>query len=677
MKLVTSASPIIEEIGDTKTLIIDTETSSLFPHKNGRILAGIGVKPLCGEGFYMPFRHSHNIAYPNASLKELERLYEMFLGRTLVFFNAPFDLAVLWNEGLNLLREDIVDVLVNMRLVTENEPSYELRRLSKKYIDDTAIEVEKNVHDLCKKMGWGYRDEDNEFIYRYDLIPPEILFSPYVRNDLRFTENLFLRSMRMIRINDLQDLFALEKRVTKALFWMEARGVHMDTKYIASELASLTKSYDKFEADIYNIAGQKFNIKSTQQLGDIFTSFNVRSPKLTEGGKNKDKKKPAWDKEVLKELEHPLAEAIIKFRTVKKYRDYYVNFEKFMCEGDVIHPSLQQAGARTGRFSCREPNLQNIPVFGGDIDPVTGEKYSELEASLYGKVRSAFIARPDTFFFIPDYSQVELRIFADYADEQDQIKLFALGLDIHAMVALSAFGDLPPKGTDEYKFKRVIAKNIGFGLRYGLGAAGLGKRINKTTDEAKTFKANYFARFPKVQLFMDRVQQICIERGYVKNRWGRRRYLPPNLSYIAVNFLIQGTAADLMKDAMWRVDCALEGYQAQTELTIHDELLIEVPYSEAELVIPIVMREMEMVDTNKIRVPITCDPSWSATSWAAKESMACDTCLGKRKLFSESEEDMLRWLYENKMDRLDSVETTKCADCDGTGYDITKITRVL
>jgi len=469
MRLVTNASPIIKEIGDNNIIIIDTETSSLYPHKDGQILAGIGVKPLGGEGFYLPFRHSNNIAYPNASLKELMRLYEAFQGRTLVFFNAPFDLAVLWNEGLNLLKEDIVDVLVSMRLVKENEPSYRLKNLANVYIDDTALEVEQRVRRLAKKLEWGYKNEDDEFIIRYDLIPPEILFDPYVRNDLYFTDEFFVRSMKQIEERDLTELLDLEKHVTKALFWMEMRGVKMDEDYIESELDSLSKSYIKFEADIYKTAGKEFNIGSTKQVGEIFTGMGVRSPKLTKGGVKQDKKKPAWDKDVLKKIDHPFAEQIIKFRTIKKYKDYYSNFIKFMTDEKIIHPSFQQAGARTGRFSCREPNLQNIPVFGGDINPVTGEKYSELEASLYGKVRNAFVAREGCFLLLVDQSQVELRIFADYADEQDQIKLFDLGLDIHAMVALSAFGSMPTKGTDEYNFRRVIGKNIGFWVEIWVG----------------------------------------------------------------------------------------------------------------------------------------------------------------------------------------------------------------
>ncbi len=677
MQLVTSASPIIKAVGNTKTLIIDTETSSLYPHRDGKILAGIGVRPLWGEGFYLPFRHD-NIVHPNAPLSELMRLYELFRGRTLIFHHAKFDLMVLWNEGLNLLQEDIVDTLVTVRLVLEDLGSYKLENLAfnPKVLNYAfAREPGTALRKMAKAMGWGYMDKEEEFQMQFNKIPAEVIYDPYVKYDLRFPDELYTRSMRLIKERGLEELLELEKKVTKTMFWMELRGFHMDEAYIASELKSLTESQDRFEEEVYKAAGKEFNQRSNKQLGEIFESFGVYSPKLTTGGKNKDKQKPAWDKDVLKKLKHPLAEKIIKYRTVKKYRDYYDNFQFFMCEHGVIHPSLQQAGARTGRCSCREPNLQNIPVFGGDINPVTGEKYSELEASLYGKVRDAFIARPGCFLFIPDYAQIELRIFADYADEKDQMKLFDLGLDIHAMVALSAFGSMPTKGTEEYKFRRVIGKNIGFGLRYGLGATGLGKRIDKTKNEAQGFKNRYFERFPKVRLFMDKVQQVCIERGYVKNRWGRRRYLPYDKSYIAVNFLVQGTAADLMKDALWRVDDALVGLMAQVLLTIHDELIVEIPYEEAEVAIPIIMREMEYRDKSKIRVPITCDPSWSPTSWGAKKSMSCDTCSGKRKLFSASEEDMLVWLYKNDMDKLDGITSKECKDCKGTGYDITKITR--
>jgi DNA polymerase I-like protein with 3'-5' exonuclease and polymerase domains len=766
MELVRSADPIIKELGDNPLVSIDTETSSLKPWRDGRILAGIVVKPFGGESFYLPFRHKHG--GKQAPLRELKRLGKALRGRELIFHNPKFDLAVLWQDGLDLSDEDIVDTVVLIRLVSEDEPNYELKRLGKKYISEDFNAPEQQLKAYMRKMGWK----------TYDQVPAEYMVeSGYVENDVDGVEFLYNKAMPYIEARGLEELLEQEKELTKRLFHVERHGFQLDRKYVKTERKNITDLVDDLEDECNALANKalkkrmrelslakrwkellalkpgkradaikehdreeralliglecllterkvtsgiikkgKFDMYSPHDVRKVFQAMGIHSDVKTKKGAE------SWAKTALAVIDHPLADVVVKTRGAKNIKNYYVSFEDLMDEDGVIHCSLHQAGTRTGRLSCREPNLQNVPRFEAFTGATTGaiasmkrlkkrteekaqqakehskkiafdsdvatEILSEFEGELFGKVRGAFIPRKDCFLLSVDWQQIEIRILADYAAEDELLRTFDLGLDIHRMTALAAFGELPdPKKNEQmYKWVRNMGKQIAFGLLYGMGIALLAIEIGKSKAEAQEFMDRYFARFKHVKKWINQVHLDCEGKGFVANLWGRRRYLPNRLVYRAVNFLIQGTAADLMKDALVRVYDAISEFRTKILVTIHDEIVFEVPYAEAKTVIPIIIAEMEKSD--RIKAKLRCDAAWAPERWSQmyedKYSSMCDLgcskCSGKGQLVNlpdvptdRAQDTLLTALYENDMDVLHSAEIDECTSCKGKGYDLSQI----
>ena len=777
MLLVLTADSIIEAIGDNPVVIIDTETSSLYPWRDGKILAGVGVKPRGGESFYLPFRHQNG--GKQASLKELAKLGEALRGRELVFHNPKFDLAVLYNDGLDLSDEDVTDTVVLVRLVSEDEISYELKRLAKKYLDPVAGESQKALRTLIKKMGWYETDESGDIVLRYDKVPAEVIASPYVEDDLRFTEGLYDKAMPFISSRGLKELLELEKQLTKRLFHVERYGFQLDREYIEGELRSISQLVDELERENGKLArvalrarvkelkltsvvkrwlklpkkerekelkqhsseteklligcefarkeseeaeGEEFNTYSSHDVRKVFEALGVISDVKTKKGAS------SWAKTALAVVDHPLADNIVRCRATKNIKNYYETFIELMDSWAVIHCSLHQAGTRTGRLSCRSPNLQNVPRFEAFTGAKTGaiasmkrlkmkqeeaelkaktkryleagkhqisfddeiakEILGEFEGELFGKVRGAFVPRPGHFLLSVDWQQIELRIFADFAGEDELLKAFDLGLDVHRFTAIAAFGSLPdPKRNEQlYKWVRNMGKQIAFGLLYGMGIALLAIEIGRSKEEAQEFMDRYFARFRYAKQWIDSIHVECGDNGFVVDLWGRRRYLPRKLVYKAVNFLVQGSAADLMKDAFIRVYDALKNYGTKILLTIHDEIIFEVPYNEAALVIPIIIKEMETCE--RIKARLRCDAAWAPERWSQMYEdkyvklcdLKCDVCGGKGQIPSlpgiepEKVQDMLLVaLYENNSKLLRSAEIHDCEACEARGYDLGKL----
>ncbi|KKL05405.1 hypothetical protein LCGC14_2606350, partial [marine sediment metagenome] len=254
MQLTTKAAPIVEALSNSDVAIVDTETSSLYPWRDGKILAGIGVKPLGGEMFYLPVRHKNG--GKQASHKQLQLVCEALRGKTLVFHNPKFDLAVLWQDGIDLVDEEVLDTVVLVRLVAENEPSYELKRLAKKFVDATAGESQKALKALMKKMGWE----------TYDQVPADMIADPYVTDDLRFTEGLYVKAWPFIKKRGLEELLELEKRLTKKLFHIERRGFQLDPEYVESEFETVSTLIDALEEEAYEYARKALK-KKVRELG--------------------------------------------------------------------------------------------------------------------------------------------------------------------------------------------------------------------------------------------------------------------------------------------------------------------------------------------------------------------------------------------------------------------------
>ena len=372
-----------------------------------------------------------------------------------------------------------------------------------------------------------------------------------------------------LEADGLLDLYrTLELPLTPVLAQMEARGVAIDAAAFQSFLSDVQGEIDRLTQEVFAAAGTTFNIRSAQQLGEVlFNMLKLPSPRKTRGGQ------ASTNQETLEKLagQHPVVESILQFRKLEKMRSTYLDpLPRLVDPRGRIHTTFNQKATATGRLSSSNPNLQNIPVRG----------------PLGKRMRSCFIAGPDHALVSADYSQVELRVLAHMSQDTALLEAFRNGEDIHARTAALVY-DLP--SSEVSPDQRRNAKTINFGLIYGMGAQKLAQELKITTNEAKEFIARYFERLTGLKQFYEEVEAVAKRQGYVTTLGGRRRLLPDihsanGQNYAlarrqAINTVIQGSAADIIKLAMLAVahDAELKRLDARLLLQVHDELLLEVP----------------------------------------------------------------------------------------------------
>lgn len=384
---------------------------------------------------------------------------------------------------------------------------------------------------------------------------------------------------------------------------MEQAGFLVDRKALYDFGESLTSSIEQLQQSIWTLAGEPFNIQSPKQLGSVlFERLMLPAGKKTKTG---------WSTNaaVLDKLrgKHPIIEQILDYRTLTKLKSTYADglLKEISADGR-IHTNFQMTVTATGRLSSTEPNLQNIPV----------------RRELGAQIRKMFVASPGKVLVDADYSQIELRLLAHIANDETMIAAFRSGEDIHAVTASQVFGVPLAEVTP---LQRSHAKAVNFGIVYGISAFSLAQDIGVFQSEAKAYMDSYFAKYHGVRAYMTRVVEQAKADGYVTTLFGRRRDLPELKSSnfnlrsfgerVALNMPIQGTAADIIKAAMVRVDARMraEHLQARLLLQVHDELIVECPAEEAETVKAILVDEMEHVVD--YRVPLLVDAKIGA-SWA-------------------------------------------------------------
>ena len=384
---------------------------------------------------------------------------------------------------------------------------------------------------------------------------------------------------------------------------MEQAGFLVDRKALYDFGESLTSSIEQLQQSIWALAGEPFNIQSPKQLGNVlFERLMLPAGKKTKTG---------WSTNaaVLDKLrgKHPIVEQILDYRTLTKLKSTYADglLKEISADGR-IHTNFQMTVTATGRLSSTEPNLQNIPV----------------RRELGAQIRRMFVASPGKVLVDADYSQIELRLLAHIANDETMIAAFRSGEDIHAVTASQVFGVPLAEVTP---LQRSHAKAVNFGIVYGISAFSLAQDIGVFQSEAKAYMDSYFAKYHGVRAYMTRVVEQAKADGYVTTLFGRRRDLPELKSSnfnlrsfgerVALNMPIQGTAADIIKAAMVRVDARMraEHLQARLLLQVHDELIVECPAEEAETVKAILVEEMEHVVD--YRVPLLVDAKIGA-SWA-------------------------------------------------------------
>ncbi|HET9225243.1 MAG TPA: DNA polymerase I, partial [Thermoanaerobaculia bacterium] len=401
----------------------------------------------------------------------------------------------------------------------------------------------------------------------------------------------------------------IEAPLLPVLLGMEEAGILLDSDYLKSMSVELGTELNQLEEEIYTQAGERFNLGSPQQLGAILFE-KMGLPVLKRTQKTKSYSTGAETLEELAGRGYPIADLLLRYRELSKLKSTYVDALPLLVGSDNrIHTRFNQAVAATGRLSSANPNLQNIPI----------------RTELGQRIRRAFVAAPGRTLLVADYSQVELRILAHIANEKELIRAFAAGEDIHRATAAVVFNVAPELVTAE---QRRAAKTINFGILYGMSAFGLGQALGISPREAEPFIKAYLDRYAGVRTYVEETQRSAEREGKVETLYGRVRWLPDiqsknralreNARRMAINARIQGTAADILKLAMIAIDRRLrkDHPEARLLLTVHDELVLEVPEGQAEPLAALVKQEMEGVA--QLQVPLVVDAGWGPSWYEAK-----------------------------------------------------------
>jgi len=557
----------------------DTETTG-FDLFNDRIVGlSLAVKP--HEAWYVPFREDVTEAYAAIlrPLFEEERIAK--IGQ-----NIKFDIMVLRRIGLEV-RGPKYDTMI-LHYLLDPESRHNMNALAERYLNYRPIEIETLIGKGSKQL-------------TMDLVNVERV-REYAAEDADITLQLKHALWPEIERLGLQYLYReIEEPMIGVLADIELAGVRIDTAALDEYAVELNRKLAELESAIRAEAGDpSLNINSTRQLGELlFGRMRIaEKPKMTRT------KQFCTDEEYLQTFahKHRIVDMILEYRGVKKLLSTYVEALPQLVNRTTgrIHTSFNQAVTATGRLSSTNPNLQNIPV----------------REAMGRPIRRAFIPSDDDHLLLScDYSQVELRLMAHLSGDESLIAAFEHGEDIHAATAARLFGKPLSEVTPE---ERRRAKTANFGIIYGISAFGLSQRLEIPRKEAKEIIDGYFASYPKVKEYMDRVVEKARTEGYVSTIFGRRRYLNDIGSRNAVarglaernavNAPIQGSAADVMKIAMIEVArrFAAEGIRSRVILQVHDELVVDMLRSEQERVVRIVTESMEGAAKLKVRLVADC-----------------------------------------------------------------------
>lgn len=472
-----------------------------------------------------------------------------------------------------------------------------------KYLHRLAAKLGINCKNVCGDLmlsAYLLRPSDSNYdidhlCLEYGIAFPECDQAEISRTALSalVLENLFEKTDALLKeAGQLSLLHDIELPLARVLAKMEVAGFAVDKKGIEDFGSRLGSRIDELVGEIYEMAGREFNINSPKQLGTVlFEELHIPCKKKTKSGYS-------TKAEVLEELapDYPIVKRILEYRSLAKLKSTYCDgLLKVIREDGRIHTSFNQVETRTGRISSLEPNLQNIPI----------------RTELGREMRRFFVAGGGSTLIDADYSQIELRVLAALADDENMIRAFNNGEDIHKTTAAQVFG-LPQEMVTP--LLRSRAKAVNFGIVYGIGAFSLAKDIGVSVKEAKDYIDDYLHHFSGVAHYMDKMIDTAKENGYSETLFHRRRYLPELASSnrmlrafgerVARNMPIQGTAADIIKIAMIRVDESLEKEKMRSRLIlqVHDELIVEAPLEEAEKALQIVTREMENACKLKVRL---------------------------------------------------------------------------
>jgi DNA polymerase-1 len=553
----------LQRLNAAALVSLDTETTALDPMQATLVGLSFCIEP--GRAAYLPLGH-HYAGVPaqlplHDTLDKLKPWLES-ASHHKVGQHLKYDRHVFANHGIEL--RGIVDDTLLESYVLESDQSHELGSLAERHCGLATISYDDVTGKGVNRI--SFSQVDIERAAQYAAEDADVT--------LRVHQTL---APRLAAEEKLARLYRdIELPVAEILYRMERAGVLIDTQSLAQQSEALGRRLMEIEAAAHALAGQPFNLNSPKQLAEIlFTKHGLPVVKKTALGT------PSTDEEVLQKLaeDYPLPKCLLEHRTLAKLKGTYTDKLPKMVNPHTgrVHTSFSQAVAVTGRLASSDPNLQNIPI----------------RTPEGRRIRAAFVAPAGCRLVSADYSQIELRIMAHLSGDPGLLDAFARGDDVHRATAAEVFGITPLEVSNE---QRRAAKAINFGLIYGMSAFGLAKQIDVDRSSAQTYMDRYFARYPGVARYMEETRAQAKERGYVETVFGRRLWLPDIRSSnmgrrqgaerAAINAPMQGTAADLIKLAMIAVQRWLdqESLESKLILQVHDELVLEVPDGELEIV---------------------------------------------------------------------------------------------
>jgi DNA polymerase-1 len=552
----------VKKIKNAELVAVDTETTSL--NYMDAELVGISFCVAKGEACYIPLAHKQETATPQLNkewvISQLKPLLEsndiIKVGQ-----HIKYDKNILANEGISLSGIGF-DTMLESYVFNSTASRHDMDSLSLAYLNHKTISFEEIAGKGAKQL-------------TFDLIDIDVA-APYAAEDADITFRLHhVLWEKVSAIDSLKKILTeVEVPLCSVLARMEQQGVKIDSQMLAQQSQDLALRIAELEKTVHETAGETFNLSSTKQLQHIlFEKLSLPVIKKTPKGA------PSTSEEVLQELaqEYELPKQLMEYRGLTKLKSTYTDKLPKMINHRTgrVHTSYHQAVTATGRLSSTDPNLQNIPI----------------RTAEGRRVRQAFIPEQDNVILAADYSQIELRIMAHLSKDKGLLNAFNNGLDVHSATAAEVFG-VDPK--DVSSDQRRNAKAINFGLIYGMSAFGLSKQLNLPRADAQRYMDMYFERYPGVLEYMETTRKLAKEQGYVETVFGRRLYLPDikasngarrkGAERAAINAPMQGTAADIIKMAMVKVDAWIQSEAKDIKMTmqVHDELVFEIPNTKVD-----------------------------------------------------------------------------------------------
>jgi len=580
---------------------LDTETTGLSPYKGDRPFAVIIAQDQ--EAWYFNLQ-----PYPNMPPDEwllqghLDELQKDVLSQTShswYIHNAKFDMHHLGQLGLSMAGE-IYCTYGHARLIHNDLFGYGLDACAERWLGERKSDAVKDYMDEHKLFAQKPATEgkkEKRKNYCFWKVPLDVM-QPYGEQDTKLHWRLgewmrahiaALDATRNTNMPPLAQVEANETTLTRTLFEIERVGIQIDRAYTERALTQESAVYQNATATFKQLVGFDFEDSPTC-IGKVFKQIGIEPPRGPS-------KRILTNADVLAQVEHPAIKSILDYRRSHKLTGtYYSNFLAMADADGVLHPDFHQNGAKTGRQSCRDPNLQNLPRLDEDADDTVAQ------------VRRCFTPREGFVFFAPDYDQIEYRVMLCYADETEVIAAVLAGLDVHSATA------------EILGIGRYDAKQINFMLIYGGGDGKLAAMLRCTVQEAKSKRLHYFAKLPKIASFVQRVRAKASDTLTLFNWYGRRyTFAHPDMTYTtAPNWLIQGGCAEVLKIALNRCLAFLQARKARSRivLNVHDEIVFEIHHAEFELA-PLLVEIMEAAYVPR-QLTLTAGPSWSAKSLADK-----------------------------------------------------------